>query len=435
MRRSLSLASPALIAAILVTGCKDSSSPEAPGAPTDIAISAGNAQTGTAGSTLIAPIAAKVQDAKGRGVPNIMVTFLVQGLGGAVSPTAARTNGAGIVTTSWTLPTIAGSSPIVKAVLVDTLTGALVDSVSFTAHVVSGAPISMQWVTLPAVAPTGSSRAVTVTLFDQYGNRSTGATVDWKVTAGGGTVTPASSVSDAAGVAGTSWTLGTTPGVNRMTATSGTLTANFAIDGRVAGQADAMYPGSYNSVQPVGATVPLSVTVRDAFNAAVSGATVTWRVTQGGGSVAAPTSVTDASGVATMNVTVGNVGYNTFEASSGTATATFTIESRVLADRLTNTDGSAFGIARTTAGNVVVALIDRGWSRHSPNRRRRRSMGQSPVAPPRSSPPTPPAPSPTSRTWPAGSTSSTSAATPTSPRSPSPTHMPSRSRRQATAST
>jgi hypothetical protein len=50
------------------------------------------------------------------------------------------------------------------------------------------------------------------------------ATVQWQVTAGGGAVAPGSSVTDAAGLASTALTLGTTIGFNRVSATVSGLT-------------------------------------------------------------------------------------------------------------------------------------------------------------------------------------------------------------------
>jgi DNA-binding beta-propeller fold protein YncE len=349
------------VMATLASSCHDTAGPEKPGAPADISISAGNAQTGAAGSALIAPIAAKVSDAKGRAVPNVAVTFQVIGPSGAVDPTSVRTNGAGIATTSWTLPTTAGTAAKVRAVLVDSLTGALVDTVSFSATVIGGAPIAMQWTTLPSIAPTGSTQNISVTLFDPYGNPSPGATVAWTVTIGGGTVTPATSVSDANGVASTSWTLGTAAGTNRMTGKVGTLTGTFQIEGRVAGQPESMSFGPYPAAGPLGGTIPLTVTVYDVFGHPVPGTTVNWSVTAGNGSVAAPSSVTDQNGTTTMSATLGSTaGANTFRAVAGNAAISFSIEGRLLAERLTYMAGPAFGIGRTGAGNFVVSDIQNG---------------------------------------------------------------------------
>ena len=67
--------------AIACAGCSDNSV-GTPGAPTAVSISAGNSQAGAAGAQLSSPIAAKVTDAGGHGVPNQRVDFFVTaGLG------------------------------------------------------------------------------------------------------------------------------------------------------------------------------------------------------------------------------------------------------------------------------------------------------------------------------------------------------------------
>src|SRR5690606_8004971 len=53
---------------------------------------------------------------------------------------------------------------------------------------------------------------VEIRVTDQYGNVRVGAAVNWVVKGGGGTVSPTSSVTDASGVARTTWTLGAAMG-------------------------------------------------------------------------------------------------------------------------------------------------------------------------------------------------------------------------------
>jgi len=370
----------------LAASCKDSSAPERPGAPTDIAISAGNAQTGAAGGVLAAPLAAKVTDAKGRGVPNVEVTFQALVSSGTVTPTATRTNGAGIATTSCTLPTHTGGTPRVRAVLVDTLTGALVDSVSFGVTVLGGAPVTIYPGAAPSLAAAGTAAPrLEVLLLDEYGNRSPNATVTWSVTSGGGSVNPASSITDLTGIAGTIFTLGAARGTNRVTAAVGTLATTFTIEGRVPGEPEAIVSNSYQPVGPLGGTVPLSVTVYDGLGAPVPATSVAWAVTGGGGTVSPAASNTNSTGVATTQLTLGStLGLNTVEAKHGNLTASFIVDGRNLAPRLTNTDGSAFGIARTNGGRFVVSLIhDRAvetFAEGSPDAKQLITTGGTPVA-------------------------------------------------------
>jgi hypothetical protein len=74
-----------------------------------------------------------------------------------------------------------------------------------------------------AAAGTVLPRALVVRITDAFGNPVSGQTVNWSVTSGGGSVSPAASVTDAEGRARTSFTLGASAGANSVAATSGTL--------------------------------------------------------------------------------------------------------------------------------------------------------------------------------------------------------------------
>jgi adhesin/invasin len=79
------------------------------------------------------------------------------------------------------------------------------------------------------VAPAGSTVATppSVIVTDQFGNPVSGVTVIFAVASGGGSVTGATAVTNASGIATVgSWRLGPIPGLNTLTATSGTLTGS-----------------------------------------------------------------------------------------------------------------------------------------------------------------------------------------------------------------
>lgn len=360
MRRQALVSFGALfVTSLFAVGCGDSAGPERPGAPTDISVSAGNGQTGAAASVLVAPLAVKVTDAKGRGVPNIDVSFQAMPQSGEVHPASARTNGAGIATTSWTLPSIAGTGYAVRAVFIDTLTGALVDSVTFSAKVVGGTPTYMYKGAFIPLAPTGSTtEPLSVALSDRFGNPSPGATVTWTVTSGGGTVSPATSVSDANGLATARLTLGTTAGMNSVRATTAGLTAIFDIEGRVPGTPARIVFGGVPFAAPVGSSFPVTAYVYDGLNTPVPNATITWSASSGGGSFAQATSVSNGSGIAsnvfTLGATPGTYGG---EASTGGVTASFTVAGRLMTTHLASFAGGAFGLARTSDGVFLVSLI------------------------------------------------------------------------------
>lgn len=361
--RSIALITVVTVLTTLASSCKDSSAPDRPAPATDIAISAGDAQTGVAASVLAAPLAVRVTDANGRAVPNAAVTFQPLGLSGTVTPIGVRTNGAGIAMTSWRLPVRAGSTAAVRAEVIDTLSGALIDSVSFHVTVIGGPPVAMSAAgAAPSIAAAGTAvPRLEVVLFDQYGNRSPNATVTWVVTAGGGSVNPVSSVTDAAGIAGTIFTLGPGRGTNTMQARAAGLYTAFTTEGRVPGQPESLVTNSYQPVGPLGGKVVLSVTVYDGLGTPVPATSVAWTVLGGGGSVSPTVSTTNSYGVATTQLTLGTtLGPNSAQVSVGNLTALFSVGGQDLAPRLANTDGSAFGIARTSGGRFVVSLIATG---------------------------------------------------------------------------
>lgn len=123
----------------------------------------------------------------------------------------------------------------------------------------------------------------------------------------GGTVTNASVVTDANGLAQTTLRVGTRIGSYSFTATAGSLSVPISATGTASGPAAiAVVSGNAQSdtvLKPL--ANPFVVKVTDAAGAAVSGATVTWTRQAGAGSVAAATSLTNASGQATMAYTLG----------------------------------------------------------------------------------------------------------------------------------
>jgi YVTN family beta-propeller protein len=189
--------------------------PEPVGPPAGIAVSGGNQQTGQPGGLLTAPVAAKVTDASGRGVPNIPVDFTIIAGEGAIVTPFVRTNGAGIATTRWRLGTIAGSEQRVVATLVDTLTGALVDTAQFTASVAAGPPVVIQVLSGSGqLAGLGQTLAAPLRAIvsDAHGNPTPGVMVSWGVIAGAATVSVAQTPTDAQGIASTTLTTGQTEG-------------------------------------------------------------------------------------------------------------------------------------------------------------------------------------------------------------------------------
>jgi hypothetical protein len=127
------------------------------------------------------------------------------------------------------------------------------------------------------VAGTTLPVALSVSIKDSSGRAVVGATVSWAVVAGGGSVTPTSSTTDSAGLAATQWTLGSTAGANRVTATVAGL-APVAFDATaVAGTTASVTVTSPTQSPYEGDTVQLTAIAKDAYGNVLLGKTATWK--------------------------------------------------------------------------------------------------------------------------------------------------------------
>ncbi|HZO20531.1 MAG TPA: Ig-like domain-containing protein, partial [Gemmatimonadaceae bacterium] len=230
--RSLGLACVLVLAACGGGGTE----PEPIGAPATLAVSAGNQQTGMAGRNLLAPIAAKVSDANGRGVPNIPVTFAVTAGEGSIEPASNRTNGAGIATASWRVGTMVGRPQQVVATVLDTLTGALVDTAIFVATVAAGPPAMIHSLAGNVAIAAGQTTPVQLraVVRDDYGNLVGGATVSWTVVEGQATLAAATSPTNSQGEATNTLTPGPSTGdiLVRASVAEVSSPASFVVDVR-----------------------------------------------------------------------------------------------------------------------------------------------------------------------------------------------------------
>jgi adhesin/invasin len=96
---------------------------------------------------------------------------------------------------------------------------------------------------------------------------------------------------------------------------------------------------------PVGAAIPVRVRVTQSGTPA-AGATVTWTVQAGRGTVSSPTSLTNVNGVAAVSWTLGDtIGLNTLAAVSGDGSISM---------RAVGTAGVASGVARVSPDSVSV---------------------------------------------------------------------------------
>jgi subtilisin family serine protease len=116
----------ALVAAILVAGCKDS--PTIPHTPTHIVIVSGANQSGDLSAALPQPLVVQALDGAGKPVSGVPVTWTVTG-GGSVNPATSTTDASGNATVTWTLAPTPGTQ--VATATSSQITGV---SVSFIAN-------------------------------------------------------------------------------------------------------------------------------------------------------------------------------------------------------------------------------------------------------------------------------------------------------------
>ncbi len=335
------------------------------GTPTTMSANSTLTQTAPAGTVVTVPPSVRVTDAGGTPVAGVNVTFAVTGGGGAVVPATVATNASGIATlTSWTLGAVAGANTITAAV--SGLTGS---PVTFSASGTVGTAaniVATTVVTQTATAGTAVAAPPAVRVTDAFNNPVAGVAVAFAVTAGGGTINAASVTTDAAGLAAlTTWTLGTVAGPNTVTATVAGLTGSpvsFNATGTVGAAANLVALSVTAQSATVGTAVGAvpSVRVQDAVGNGVSGVTVTFTLTAGGGTIA-PVSpaivVTNAPGVAThTSWTLGSTaGANTVSAAAtGLTGSPIVFTATAIAGSPTTIASNSVVTQSATAGSAVT---------------------------------------------------------------------------------
>ncbi|WP_420128360.1 Ig-like domain-containing protein [Longimicrobium sp.] len=287
--------------------------------PARMVVVSGDLQTATVGEELPQPLVVRVLDDSNEPVRSQLVNFVVTAGGGAVFAGAALTNENGEARERWRLGTVAGDTQRVEARAVDATTGEALVFAVFRAVAQAGAPSTITPVAaqVNGLAGLPVADSVAAVVRDGYGNPVAGAQVAWTVTGGGGSVSPATSATNAQGIARAQWTLGGSLSPQTLQAAAGvnittTVTANAGLGGaaaltRVSGDAQTGVVGA-----PL--AQPLVVELRQ-NGVPVAGAQVVWAPAPGMGSASPATSITDAQGRASTAWTLGTgVGTQTLSA-------------------------------------------------------------------------------------------------------------------------
>jgi len=199
------------------------------------------------------------------------------------------------------------------------------------------------------VAPAGTAlpESLVVTVKDQSGAVLPGVSVTFAVTSGGGSVSPGSRVTDAAGIAKTRRTLGPGAGTQLVTASAGSVTpVQFTAVSQINGAVNVANTTTGPLTDTVGAVraESLTVLVTDQNATPVPGIAVGW--TSAGGSVSTASVPTSAAGLSRVRFTYGTAAGN----QSATATVTGLVGSPV-AIAFTATAGTAVSIAKASGDN------------------------------------------------------------------------------------
>jgi adhesin/invasin len=304
LRRNL-LFRAAIVGALVA--CSDSATtPTIPPTITAAAVAATDNQSGVAGAPLSHGLQVEV---KSDGVPKAGIAVEWETSDGTVIPTVSLTDSGGIATTSWTL----GGAPGVMTVSA-VVSAALGSPVTFSATALPPPPLVTVTVDSATDGQTGVVGAtltqplrVTVRSDD---TPSAGVAVTWEVS--GGSIAPASSITDAAGIATATWTLGHVAGAGQAWVKIpvsvdpvGFFTAT-ALPGPAAVIAKAGGDGQTLAVNRVTFS-SLIASVTDQYGNGVQGETVTWTVESGPVAFVAVGGATDGYGLSSSTLRTSDI--------------------------------------------------------------------------------------------------------------------------------
>jgi subtilisin-like proprotein convertase family protein len=334
------------------------------GSAAKIKINSGNNQSGQASTELLNPLSVLVTDSYDNPVENSPVDWSISSGGGLLTNASSNTNSIGVAINSYTLGP-SSENNLITAKLRNNNTIAVVFTEAATASAVS-ANISKVIVNpTQLTADNISTATVTITLNDVAGNTVTDKQVALSsdrgsldtISATSGTITNSNGI-----VQFTVKSLKS--GIAAFTARNTSDNFNLAqiptIEFRGGTPSQIAISSGTNQTGTVSTTLanPLVVLVKDANNNVVSGATVDWVVTAGGGSVSAPTSTTNTTGLAQITFTLGSAaGANTLTAklhNDTTKTVNFTAMATAIAPATANSVSASSSTLVASINNLIA---------------------------------------------------------------------------------
>lgn len=266
-------------------------------APTELEIVDGHNQFGTVQTAVAIPLRVRVLDAFDNLVVGAAVIWTVDAGGGSLAGTTSMSNAQGIATApTWTLGADGSGTQTVRASLsaLSARFNALMGLRPASIVVETAPPATSEVGTALATAPAFTVR-------DSGGVAISGFPVSIAVTAGGGSIAAAPTATTSGSTAIGTWTLGRTASAQSATVTVPGLPTTVLTLQATPGPVDTVAVLSGNGQTAFAGDfvfAPMRVRLADRFGNAVSGATIGWSVTAGGGSVAFSTTVSAANGEA-----------------------------------------------------------------------------------------------------------------------------------------
>ena len=311
-----------------------------------IVVASGAGQIGIVHSGLTAPAVVQVNAVDGIGVPGVNVIFGAPD-GGSVGTASVTTDANGRASTTMTLGTLAGPQAFAAT--------AAGFSVAINATGLAGGAAAVAVASGNSQIDTVSKSlaALSVRVADAFSNAVPNVVVAWTRVRGSGTLTSATSTTNANGIATNSYTLGTAAGSDSIAVTAGSAT--------IAGFSFTTKPGNPAAINAVSNTAPTAsvgtlldpfvVKVVDANGNPIEGAVVTWTATNG---TIAPSTTTGPDGQTSNKLTLGGV--------VGAASATATIAGKTVMFNATAGAGTGAQLVFSTqpvgvVNNVTLPVI------------------------------------------------------------------------------
>jgi hypothetical protein len=282
----------------------------------DIAVTAGNGQTGAAGTALPTALTVTANNPyTGAVLPGVNVTFSDGGKGGVFSNPTATTGSNGVATTSYTLP---------KTPQTVTITGASTGYASaiFTETSVVGPVASLSTISgskQTGIVGTTLPNPIVVKAKDAAGNVISGTSISFS-DGFGGTFNPNPGITGTNGETSTMYTLPTVAKALTVTAQDGTISLKITENSTPASPAlTNIIQGNNQSANPDNKLPKtLIVSVTDQYGNGISGLTVNFTDNGAGGTFSNSAPVTSTIGQVTVTYTTGSqAGTVTIDATYG----------------------------------------------------------------------------------------------------------------------